>query len=159
MKKTLSIALVLLFTMTACQTNEKKVENLIKRELFKTMHGYSNYFPIETIVTEAKQSAYTNKRVWEDTIFHSKHGWYDSLFETKKVLDVNSDHVVGCEVIYKNESGVSAIGNYRFVIDENFEKILIIDNLDDKELKKARELIQKILSSIKNRFGSIHNFV
>ena len=80
MKKTLSIALVLLFTMTACQTNEKRVENLIKRELFKTMHGYSNYFPIETIVTEAKQSAYTNKRVWEDTIFHSKHGWYDSLF-------------------------------------------------------------------------------
>ena len=46
-------------------------------------------------------------------------------------------------MIYKNESGVSAIGNYRFVIDENFEKILIIDNLDDKELKKSKRINSK----------------
>lgn len=60
-KNYLLVLLSLLFVgMTSCMSKEDKAEKLIKEEFSKTLYDFESYSPIETIVTEAKQSIYTD---------------------------------------------------------------------------------------------------
>ena len=51
--------------MVACQSKEEKAAELIKNELSKTLYDFESYSPIETIVTEAKLSVYTDTACWK----------------------------------------------------------------------------------------------
>ncbi len=59
--------LLLLFSalMVACQSKEEKAAELIKNELSKTLYDFESYSPIETTVTEAKLSVYTDTACWK----------------------------------------------------------------------------------------------
>lgn len=70
MKKCIFFILISLI-MLSCQSNEKKVINLIENELSKTLYDIDSYSPIETIVVKAKQTIYNDTSVWSyaDTMF------------------------------------------------------------------------------------------
>ena len=60
MKKHLIPFLLISFVIVGCNSKEEKAAELIKKELYKTLYDFDSYSPIETIVTEAKQSVYTD---------------------------------------------------------------------------------------------------
>lgn len=61
------ICLLLFFSvfMVSCQSKEEKAAELIKNELSKTLYDFESYSPIETIVSEAKLSVYTDTSCWK----------------------------------------------------------------------------------------------
>ena len=66
MKKAIIILslLVLGLLVISCSSNEDKANKLIKERMSKTLYDYGSYDPIETIVTEAKASIYTDTSCW-----------------------------------------------------------------------------------------------
>lgn len=51
---------------TGCKSKEDQAAELIKNELFKTLYDFDSYQPIETIVTEAKETPINNCWCWID---------------------------------------------------------------------------------------------
>ena len=204
--KKLSILLLLLpLIIVGCNSNEEKAAELIKKELSKTLYDFDSYSPIETIVTEAKQSVYTDTTLWAKanialytfnlasdylekandakehmeiygppTSYSSSHSdrkyykykeeWSENMekattsYELFKVIAeglkdtlqiVNTEKIVGWEVKHrfrcKTKGGHSTIGDYRYVMDEDFEKVLIHEDMDDDDSKNIRDMIKFII--------------
>ena len=197
--KKLSILLLLLpLIIVGCKSNEEKAAELIKKELFKTLYDFDSYSPIETIVTEAKQSVYTDKAFWakakavsyafnlaskyrkdyedveerihysysdeqqyyelkkeEEEIKEKMATFFDLAKSTAKSLKdtlqtVDTEKIVGWEVKHrfrcKTKGGYSTIGNYRYVMDENFKEILIFEDTDDEEFENMRIIVEVVIS-------------
>lgn len=201
--KKLSILLLLLpLIMLGCKSNEEKAAELIKKELSKTLYDFDSYSSIETIVTEAKLSVYTDTTFWskakislytfnlaadymnkakeakermeiygpptrysssysDNKYYKYKEEWNENmekaatsyeLFKvaTKELKDtlqtVDTEKIVGWEVKHrfrcKTKGGYSTIGDYRYVIDEDFEKVLIREDMDDDDSKNIRDMIK-----------------
>ena len=62
---------------------------------------------------------------------------------------VNTEKIVGWEVKHrfrcKTKGGHSTIGDYRYVMDEDFEKVLIHEDMDDDDSKNIRDMIKFII--------------
>ena len=214
--KKLSILLLLLpLIIVGCKSNEEKAAELIsneekaaeliKKELFKTLYDFDSYSPIETIVTEAKQSVYTDTAFWakakvvsralnlaneylkdyedvkeriqrligrrysysdsdeqyyelkkeEEEIKEKMATFFDLAQSTAKSLKdtlqtVDTEKIVGWEVKHrfrcKTKGGHSTIGNYRYVMDENFKEILIFEDTDDEEFENMRIIVEAVIS-------------
>ena len=52
------------FVFISCKSKEDKAAELIKTELSKTLYNFDSYQPIETIVKEAKNTAYNDSLCW-----------------------------------------------------------------------------------------------
>ena len=57
------VVLLTAIVLASCASNEEKASRLIDREMFKTLLDYESYEPIETIVTEASTSVYTDSLI------------------------------------------------------------------------------------------------
>lgn len=66
MKKILLLMAVFPFILFSCQSKEEKANELIKCELSKTLYDFDSYEPIETILSEAKNSVYTDSSCWKN---------------------------------------------------------------------------------------------
>lgn len=204
MKKLCSLLLMLLL-LCSCQSKEEKAAELISKELYKTLYDYSSYEPIETIVSEARLSAYTDTtiykeslialeieerlkrtaeecedaissmKIWEPSYYSSSYSnskyyeykkqgelkleeaklylaeyliVYNHLKDTIPTLD--STKIVGWEVRHrfrcKTKGGYNAIGDYRYVIDEDFKQILLYEDIDDDKYNSLRSLINSIIN-------------
>lgn len=68
------------------------------------------------------------------------------LKETASKLDTTQ--VIGWEVYHsfrcKTKGGNSTIGDYRYIIDKGFKKILLREDLDDEDDKHLREVLKTI---------------
>lgn len=53
-----------IISFAGCKTNEEKATELIKVEFSKTLYDYPSYDPIETVVNEAKWTAYNDSAIW-----------------------------------------------------------------------------------------------
>jgi len=53
-----------IFLLSGCKSKEEKAAEFIRAELNKTLYDFDSYQPIETIVTEAKQTAYNDTACW-----------------------------------------------------------------------------------------------
>lgn len=60
----LTFAVLVPFLFTCCKSKEDKAAELIKTELSKTLYDFDSYQPIETIVKEAKGTAYNDSLCW-----------------------------------------------------------------------------------------------
>lgn len=58
MKNKLLLVCSLIFLFASCQSKEDKANKLIKNDLFKTLHDFASYEPVETIVDSAFKSVY-----------------------------------------------------------------------------------------------------
>ena len=205
MRKLPILLLLLPLFFVGCKSNEEKVAELIKNELSKTLYDFESYSPIETVVTEAKRSVYTDTALWAKAekmceLFWKGHNiiieaaaaqekmeiWgpptsYSSSYSDAKyfqyrkeciskyeesmkyrelVLDmsktlkdtlqaIDSAKVVGWEVTHrfrcKTKGGLSDIGDYRYVIDKEFKKILICEDRDEEQYKKIRDFIDVVV--------------
>lgn len=58
------IVFVVTMTFFSCSSKNDKADRLIKERMSKTLYDYASYDPIETIVTEAKASLYTDTTCW-----------------------------------------------------------------------------------------------
>ena len=64
MKKTLYIIAAIGILLCACNSKEKKAEAVIREHLSKTLYDFESYEPIETTVTKAKSSIFTDTTIW-----------------------------------------------------------------------------------------------
>lgn len=53
------------FSVTGCKSNEEKANELIRAELSKSLYDFDSYQPVETIVKEAKNTAFNNEKCWQ----------------------------------------------------------------------------------------------
>lgn len=60
----LTLAVFVPFLFASCKSKEDKAAELIKTELSKTLYDFDSYQPIETIVKEAKNTAYNDSLCW-----------------------------------------------------------------------------------------------
>lgn len=192
---------ILAVTLTACKSKEQKAEDLIRVELSKTLLDFNSYEPIETIVTEAYESAYNNYWCFHQAMIIAAHmkkaneyseemskakdymeiwgapSYYSSSYsdnqyykyrkQVKENLDkletaittiqtlgktlqdsikvLNPDKIIGWEVKHrfrcKTRGGQAAIGDYRYIVDDQFKNILFHEDMDDDDYSSAREII------------------
>lgn len=160
-----NLSLILVFTlsiaMTACQLKEMRAESLIKEKLFETLHDKNSYSPIETIVTEAKESAYTDTTSWNTAILFVEgalvggldNEWLEPMnfLLRERVKELNPEKVIGWEVYHrfkcKDKFGGQSILEHRYVIDKEFKRILISEDVNSDKFKTMRVWITKVLSN------------
>ncbi len=202
MKKILFLLLASTVILASCKSNEEKAEELIKKELSKTLYDFDSYQPIETIVNEAKANVFNDTTCWhkaevlafgmEKTIeyankctkakeymdiygpptsyssSYSDKQYYKYKAECEEALEeaqnshrtckrvalelkelvskLDTTEVIGWEVTHrfrcKTKGGSAAIGNYRYVIDKDFETVLLREDTDEDE--HVREAIKTL---------------
>lgn len=205
MKKASILLLFLPLVMVGCKSKEEKAAELIKSELSKTLYDFDSYSPIETIVTEAKQSVYTDTALWstanallysfnlvtdyleeaedakermdiwgsptrysssysDEQYYKYRNEWSENIekatvsMELVKIMaqslkdtlpTVDEERIIGWEVQHrfrcKTKGGLSTIGDYRYVVDKDFKKILIFEDTDDEDYEIIRELISGVI--------------
>ena len=213
-----NILIVLLLTICSCQSNEDKAAKVIREEFYKTLYDFESYSPIETIVTEAKQSIYTDTATWaklnilaiyykttknakdeaEEALKNVEQAirWFkiikskenkeeleearDNLNEKMKAFEIaaektelyykeakeiaqliDSTKTVGWEVKHrfrcKSKGGHALLEEYRFVLSEDFKKILIGERIGSEEYKETRAAIycfeDNVFEGFKKKFG------
>lgn len=66
------------------------------------------------------------------------------------IASLDSTKSIGWEVLHrfrcKTKGGQASIGNYRYIIDKKFEKILLREDMDDKDNTAIREVIESALN-------------
>lgn len=198
---TLLVALTTVFA--GCQSKEEKAAELIKNELSKSLYDFDSYQPIETVVKEAKCSAFNDTLCWSkasdfeavatlatdylneikeqgrymdiyspsyysSSYYKSEYSKYKNKREeyvvkanaaiklcntyAKEIQEMMSKldttKVIGWEVEHrfrcKTKGGSSTIANYRYVIDKNFKKVLLREDMDDDNGNRARMVIINI---------------
>ena len=63
MKYSYFVVVVLFFVLFSCKSKEEKASELIKSEMFKTLHDFSSYEPIETTIDSAYTSFYRDRAI------------------------------------------------------------------------------------------------
>lgn len=206
MKKFPVLLLLLSFAIVGCKSNEEKAADLIKKELSKSLFDFESYSPIETTVTEAKHSIFTDTAFFKsantilfalnvakealESVSEAEEGmnlWgkptyssssysdkkyykykeeYDECIEKffgtwlviksmeKDLKDtlqtIDPEKVVGWEVIHKfrckTKGGYSSIANYRYIIDNNFKKVLLYEDMEGDDYEKLRVVINRVVN-------------
>ena len=204
MKKLVS---VLLFTFAviiavSCTSNEKRAEKLIKDYMFKNLHDYSSYEPVETKVDTAYNDllyidsavirvalfmdaeemqresmkdvddALDNLSLWSSPYMTSygrskykeaKSKLIESLNNAAEAAqtaykiasevneiskNVDYDEMYGWKVSHKfrcnNRGGNKMLGQYVFIIDKNFKRILNEYDIEDESMKEGIDAINTL---------------
>ena len=191
--------------LTSCKSNEEKATELIKKELSKTLYDFDSYQPIETVVREAKETAYNDSACWNTAgtltvgverfidylkdakstsayvsiwgrpSHHSSSFSDQQYFKYKKEMDdaiakankaaricneiadtlsgmvktLDTNKIIGWEVNHsfrcKTRGGRPEIAHFRFVMDKDFSRIIIIEDTENKTYQGVHEIIEKIL--------------
>lgn len=210
-KKTFSLLMTMLpivaaLLLTGCQSKEEKADELIRKELFKTLYDFESYQPIETTIKEAKLNLYNDTAFWRlgavlaysmdqsmEHIEKSKEAenhmniWgpptaYSSSYSDRRyyeyrneymehlekaleigrtckslagtmrdsLLQCDTTQVIGWEVSHrfrcKTRGGNLAIGDYRYIVDKDFENIILREDKDDDDDKKIRAALGTVLT-------------
>lgn len=105
---------------------------------------------------------YKYRRKWEENLdkatrrFEVAKSFVKELQDSIKSLD--STRYLGWEVFHrfrcKTKGGHAAIGNYRYIIDKEFTKIIFREDLDDDNYSEARNIIE---SALKGDFNNIND--
>ena len=133
MKKILSFLLVSLL-LFGCQSREEKAQELIKRDMFKTLYDFASYEPIETKIDSAFTSIYT------DTLALLYANGINEMFEELEDKRVEYESARSAMEIWADS--YSSLGIYKFneakrKVDEYIEKM-------DDVLKEANDVYVKI---------------
>ena len=198
------VVLLSIFTIlgiTGCKSNEEKANELIRTELSKTLYDFDSYQPIETIVKEAKNTAFNNKEcwtyamvvvsylndatedikkaqnaqeymeIWGPPTYYSSSRSDRKYYEYKKEAEghlenaersakasraaidsikcikekLDTIEIIGWEVRHKfrckSKGGYASIGDYKYVIDKEFEKIIFEIDTDDENYSRLVDII------------------
>lgn len=77
-----------------------------------------------------------------------------ALEDSIKALDGNK--IIGWEVSHrfrcKTRGGMSTFGDYRYIIDKDFKKVIFSEDTDDDDFKKTHDIIE---SAIKGSFSEL----
>lgn len=147
MKKILSILLFFPLFMS-CKTNEEKIQDLIREQMFQTLYDYQSYEPIQTtdimeeihslnndvkIVSLGKTYTEGNKKLeyksdkYYDDIAEIFHETLDSRSKVL-ILSNELDQPYGFSVIHKfrakNKGGIYNIYTKKYLIDKDLKNII-----------------------------------
>ena len=74
---------------------------------------------------------------------------YAKIFNDS-IKNIDENKIIGWEVVHKfrckTKGGHSAIGNYRYIIDNKMENILIFEDMDDDDYNNIRDFIELTIS-------------
>lgn len=168
MKKILSILLFFPLFMS-CKTNEEKIQDLIREQMFQTLYDYQSYEPIETSnIVEEIHSLENDSTiitfVKEYTKGEEKIGYATTEFkdEMQEILDNVLDRRInylsytnelnkpyGYSLIHKfrakNKGGLYNIYTKKYLIDKDYKRIIWEYNIDeiDKVKRNATYIINR----------------
>ena len=214
MKKML-IVFFMATLLLSCKSQTDKALKIIDREMFKTLHDYSSYEPIETSVDSAFTSIYRDSVVvkyalsfrlyvnlWKEsseivneaienaqrslrysdiysgsyysrseyTKYRNEASKYskeaeEELEKYKTYVNMGKHYIdsvklvvndfvpkfIGWKVKHrfrsKNRAGNFSIGDYIYVIDPKFKKIIYKEDSEDEEFIEIRKLIDEMIES------------
>lgn len=100
--------------------------------------------------TYSDNKYYEYKEKWESALSKAKE--YKSILDTlaKEIRDtsasLDTNQIIGWEVLHKfrckTKGGTPTIGDYRYVIDKKFKRIIMREDLDDEDDESIRTGIQ-----------------
>jgi len=156
MRKILFLFLFVPF-FVSCTSNEEKIQDLIREQMFQTLYDYKSYEPIETSnMTEEIHSLYNDSAiimlVKEHTEGEKKVGhtfknkvediFYEVLSSRRNVLFLigELDQPFGYSVIHKfrakNKGGVYNIYTKKYLIDKKLKRIIWEYTIDEEDKVK-----------------------
>lgn len=200
MKKIYFVVIISLLFL-GCKSNENKALSLINKDMFKSLYDYSSYEPVETIVTEAFSSIYTDSliraqairaealcelyneafkkgkdageyaEIYADSYYSSgRRKYLEYLNEAKTEFEKAKSYAtlwqaaedsiktlasqfsptrIGWEVKHKfrckNRGGNYSLGDYIYIIDNKFSKIISKYDMDDDDESDIRERIDVVI--------------
>lgn len=144
MKKASILLLLLPLIMVGCKSKEEKAAELIKNELSKTLYDFDSYSPIETIVTEAKQSVYTDTTYWHTAnvllyTFNLASEYLEEASDAKEHMEI-----WGSPTRYSSSYSDEKYYKYRDEWKENMEKA-----------KASLELVKVMAQTLKDTLQTI----
>lgn len=148
------------FTFVQCKSKEDKALAIIKEHFFRTMPDFNSYQPIETSFDSAFHTPYNDRKVLlyakfciealNDIKTYQKLGiedlvnisceTYENYTDSIIIAATNMQpHFIGWKVTHKFRSktidGTSELSTRYFIMDNNFNKILVDYGKDDDEYK------------------------
>ena len=96
MKTKILPIILIAFIFTACQSNEKKANKLIKDDLYKSLYDFASYEPVETIIDSAFSSIYRDSTIllyaYQVKAYGDKgHEYLEKMKEAKSTMEIWSD--------------------------------------------------------------------
>lgn len=87
------IVFVVSMISLSCSSKNDKADRLIKERMSKTLYDFASYDPIETIITEAKASLYTDTTCWlmGNILYYIAEQaikYKDQVIEAKEYMDI-----------------------------------------------------------------------
>lgn len=141
----------------ACKSNEEKIQDLIREQMFQTLYDYKSYEPIDmSDITEEIHSLYNDSAIimlvkehteGEKMVGHAFKNkvediFYEVLNSRRNVLFLTGelDQPFGYSVIHrfraKNKGGVYNIYTKKYLIDKNLERIIWEYTIDEEDKVK-----------------------
>lgn len=105
---------------------------------YSSSYSDNKYYKYKEEYTEAKNKTIKGLLICKNVISALK----DSIAK------IDTTQVIGWEVIHrfrcKSKGGYASIGEYRYIIDKDFEKVLLCEDKDGEIDKKRREALEAI---------------
>ena len=143
MKKIL-LVFSLILILSACQSREDKAIKLIEKELFSTLYDFDSYSPIETKITEAKLSVFSDTTLYNKALLTLAA--YNVLEELSKEADDAKTHmnIWGPPTYYSSSYSDSQYNKYKETYVEKIET-----------MKVSYEVFKKLAAQLKDTLSTI----
>ena len=117
---------------------KERIHSLLRRHRYS--YSDEQYYELKKEEEEIKEKMATSYDLAQSTAKSLK----DSLqtVDTEKIVGWEVKHRFRC----KTKGGHSTIGDYRYVMDENFKEILIFEDMDDEEYENMRVIVGAVIS-------------
>ena len=140
----LMVLSVIAMLMVSCQSKEEKAAEFIKNELSKTLYDFDSYQPIETIVTEAKNTIYNDSVCWKKAavLTYGLKKANEYMEEAKEAKERMS--IWGYPSSYSSSYSDNQYYKYKDEYDENMEEFL-----------NAFTVCKKIAAEIQGRIAKL----
>jgi hypothetical protein len=138
----LMILLLSTLIFTACKSNEEKVAEVIRNEMFKTLYDYSSYEPIETLIDSAFTKIYRDSTI----LFYAaliKESIAESSLYLDKMEEANSSLRIWADSY--SSYGYSKYKEAKDEFNDSYQRVLEIHETAgnyQKEIKSRAENFQ-----------------
>lgn len=138
-----ALALVTSYSLTQTQEYLEKAENA---QRYMDIWGVPTYYSS----TYSDNQYYRYQKESDENLQLAQASLMVTIHTGKELQDsimkLDNSKEIGWQVTHnfrcKTQGGMSTIAHYRYIIDQDFHRILLIEDLDDEDYSRAREIIK-----------------
>lgn len=107
---------------------------------YSSSHSDKKYYKYKETYDKKKEEMLETYKICKE---------YAKIFNDS-IKNIDENKIIGWEVVHKfrckTKGGHSTIGNYRYIIDNKMENILIFEDMDDDDYNNIRDFIELTIS-------------